>query len=456
MVENIISTNMSSKTDIVNSQSHQKPEPTRLCRFSAPITAAESITQTAQYAKDPKTYLEENLGKYTVERRKDLLCIPSEVDKDIYGNGNHKTHFQQHTANLFDKEAGLFFITGVQAQLAALKIHCQRAWNDRVAWHVTSHLESAEERAFEELYRLERRLLGSIDDENATVEEIKQVLSLPKSQRPAAILVELPSRTLGCKTYTFYELEAISSACKENGVRFHLDGARIWEIEPYYRTTAGKTFADIARLFDTVYVSFYKGLRSSSAGAMLLGDEELIREAKVWQRRAGGNAFALMYEVIDCERGYNENIGTFGRKWEKMSEIQNGIMAATGKFKTAGGKRIVSFVAVPATCCQVRTVFLGYTTDELVAARDRVEDKINVRVFERIRPKKTVDEMNKAERASIVDTHGNDVERSDDNLCHEIEWLIGPETLKIETKVFVDAYVALCEELVAARKGGKD
>lgn len=440
---------MSNSDSNNNNESEQRKEPIRLFKFVSTLTVPEQIKESAEYAKDPRTYLEVKLGKATVDKRKDLLCIPDEVDKDVYGAGTHKSHFQQHIAKLFGKEDGLFFITGVQAQLAALKFHCHSC--NIAAWHSTSHLETAEEKAFQELYGLQRISLGARHDENPTVNEIKEVLSLPEGERPAVVLLELPNRELGCKTYTFSELKEVSKACKNAGVKLHLDGARIWEIEPYYQETAGKTFADIAKLFDSVYVSFYKGLRSASSGAILLGDNELIKEAKIWQRRAGGNAYTLFHEVIDCEKGFNENIGTFDAKWKKMRDVQSRIMAATKAFKTDDGERIVDSVVDPPTSPQVRTILNGYTTEELIAARDKVDERLSIRVFERVRPKQTLDEMNKAERAAMLETNGNNVAKPKPAV-HELEWFIGAETLQLDTQVFVDGFVGLCEELLAARK----
>ena len=446
-------TDAPNRCDVIDGGPNGKPDPTQLCMFMSPMTTLEMISRTADYGKDPKAYLEGVLGADALEKRRDLLSIPEKVDRDIYGGGEHKAHFERHIAKLLGKEYGLFFITGIQAQLAAVKVHCDRAGHNRAAWHISSHLESAEERAFEALYGLERILLGSEGWELPSVEDIKEVVSLPPDRRPAVILVELPNRVLGCKTYTFAELEEISSACKENDVKFHCDGARLWEIEPWYQKTAGKTFADVSRLFDTVYVSFYKGLRGATGAILICGDEMFVKEAKMWQRRAGGNAFTLMYEVIDCERGYNENIGTFERKWAKMDDIVTQITAATKKFKTPEGGKIVNFMPEKSTCCQIRTVFGGHTTDELAAARDRVQDRMNVRVFERVWPKKSLDEKAKAERDGNKATNGDSPEGSVDNRRNIIEWMIVSMTEKIETKVFVDAYVALCEELI---EGSKD
>jgi len=50
--------------------------------------------------------------------------------------------------------------------------------------------------------------------------------------------------------------------------------------------------AEIATLFDTVYVSFYKGL-GGTAGGMLLGEKEVIAEAREWRHRHGGTLYNL-------------------------------------------------------------------------------------------------------------------------------------------------------------------
>ena len=448
-------TNAPNRCDAVDKKAEKKPPPTMLNVMFPQLTASEMIAQTAEYAKHPRTFLESKFGNTYLNERKHLLSIPHEIDKDVYGDGQHKSQFQSHIAALLGKEHGLFFITGVQAQLVAMKIHCEHAGNNRVAWHVSSHLESAEERAFEALYGLERQLLGTKDEVLPTVDEIKKVISLSPSERPAVILVELPNRVLGCQTYTFAELEEISSACEEYGVKFHCDGARLWEIEPFYQKISGKTFADIGQLFDTVYVSFYKGLRGVTGAMLVSNDEQLMKESKMWQRRAGGNAVCLAYEVIDCERGYNENIGTFRQKWKKMEEVVERVKEATEKFKTKDGKQIVAFMPERPTCCQTRTVFQGYTANELILARIKVQDRINVRMFNQLWPKQTLDEKLQAERDSHGEANGEQTKTAEDDRRHIVEWMIGIERQNLDTKVFVDAYVALCEELVAADEASR-
>jgi threonine aldolase len=82
-----------------------------------------------------------------------------------------------------------------------------------------------------------------------------------------------------------------------------MDGARLWEAQPFY----DRPHAEIAALFDSVYVSFYKGL-GGMAGAALAGDAALVAEARVWQRRHGGNLVTLHPFVVAAEVALDERL----------------------------------------------------------------------------------------------------------------------------------------------------
>jgi threonine aldolase len=82
-----------------------------------------------------------------------------------------------------------------------------------------------------------------------------------------------------------------------------MDGARLWEAQPFY----DRPHAELAGLFDSVYVSFYKGL-GGIAGAALAGDAALVAEARVWQRRQGGNLVTLQPFVVAAELALDERL----------------------------------------------------------------------------------------------------------------------------------------------------
>jgi threonine aldolase len=88
---------------------------------------------------------------------------------------------------------------------------------------------------------------------------------------------------------------------RARGAAVHADAARLWEAQPFY----GKTHAEIAALFDTVYVSLYKGLEGP-CGALLAGPRDVIVEASIWRKRLGGNAAAAWPIAALGELGLDE------------------------------------------------------------------------------------------------------------------------------------------------------
>eukprot|EP00041_Stephanoeca_diplocostata_P024117 m.603844 g.603844 ORF g.603844 m.603844 type:complete len:297 (-) comp22456_c0_seq14:1519-2409(-) len=133
------------------------------------------------------------------------------------------------------------------------------------------------------------------------------------SWSPAAIVIEIPQRMNGGATITFDDLRQLRSVCTRKGIHMHMDGARLWEAQPHY----GRSISDICALFDSVYVSFYKGL-GAMAGAMLCGSEAFVDAAREWRHRLGGQPFTFSPAWIDCtvncatslrNRSYGADIG---------------------------------------------------------------------------------------------------------------------------------------------------
>ena len=75
---------------------------------------------------------------------------------------------------------------------------------------------------------------------------------------------------------------------RERGAAAHLDGARLWEACAGY----GRTPAEIAGLFDTTYVSFYKGI-GALPGCCVGGPADVVAEVREWRQRMGGTLYGL-------------------------------------------------------------------------------------------------------------------------------------------------------------------
>lgn len=244
------------------------------------------------------TYKLSHHGDRTVGVLKEALeTVDNQMPSDMYGTGTVIEEFQNKMAKILGKETAVFFPSGTMAQQIALRIWADEKGSRKVAYHKLSHLELHEEDGLRELQPLTPILLGE-DHCLLTLEELQR-LAKPLS----CLLIELPQRELGGVLPTFEELQEISTFCRENGIRLHLDGARLWESLPYY----DKSPQEICELFDSVYVSFYKGL-GGVAGAILAGPKNFSEEAIVWKRRYGGDLVSLYPYVLTADYYYEKRI----------------------------------------------------------------------------------------------------------------------------------------------------
>ncbi len=211
-----------------------------------------------------------------------LAMIPADTVQDHYGQGGAVAELEAEVARLLGKEAALFFPSGTMAQQIVLRVHADRRGRRGIVFHPWSHLDWHEGRGYERLHSLHGIPCGPLGE----------VLSLRALQTireaPAALLLELPQRDLGGDLPSWDELVAETDWARSRGAAVHMDGARLWEAAPYYE----KTPAEVAALFDTVYVSFYKGL-GGITGCCLAGPRDVLMEADEWRVRHGGRLYGL-------------------------------------------------------------------------------------------------------------------------------------------------------------------
>ena len=245
------------------------------------------------------------------------------VDWDRYGEGVWLSDFEARIAAELGKEAAVFMPTGTMAQAIALRIACDRARAETIAFHPTCHLEIHEARSYAFLGGLRAMTCGPAQglmtaaDFSALADPI------------GALLVELPQREIGGQLPPWGDLTELCAAARERKTHLHLDGARLWEAAPHY----GRSHAEIARLFDSVYVSFYKGL-GALAGAALAGDTEFVREARTWQHRYGGRLVTLLPLALSASLGFTRNL-------PKMAAYRDRAIAIARELETLPGLTIV-------------------------------------------------------------------------------------------------------------------
>jgi threonine aldolase len=262
-------------------------------------------------------------GHPPVPVREQLEALASEAaegeEADAYGEGKLVADFEQEIAGLLGKEAAVFLPSGTMAQQIVLRIWSERTGHSTVAFHPTCHLELHEEKGYQRLHGLHARLVG---DPHAllTLADLQGV-----AEPIAALLLELPQREIGGQLPLWEDLEVQTAWARGRGAAVHMDGARLWESAPFY----GRSYAEIAALFDTVYVSFYKGI-GGVTGAALAGPADIVAEARVWQVRHGGRLRQVFPYVLSARANLRTRLPRFPHYHERAVEVARVLSAIPG------------------------------------------------------------------------------------------------------------------------------
>ncbi|WP_214780399.1 aminotransferase class I/II-fold pyridoxal phosphate-dependent enzyme [Exiguobacterium sp. s22] len=244
--------------------------------------------------------------------------VREDEPSDQYGQGKTIRQFEEKMAQVLGKESAVFFPSGTMAQQIALRIWCDETGKSTVAYHPLCHLEIHEQDGLKELHHIEPILVGE-ENRLMTLEEIQALPDI------ACLLLELPQREIGGELPTFEELVAIHEHCREKGIHLHLDGARLFESLPYYEKEA----SEICALFDSVYVSFYKGI-GGIAGAILAGPKSFCDTSKVWKRRYGGDLISLYPYILSSDYYYE-------MRKDKMTEYRDYAVQLAARFNELDG-----------------------------------------------------------------------------------------------------------------------
>ncbi|CAE8641156.1 unnamed protein product [Polarella glacialis] len=226
----------------------------------------------------------------------------AECESDVYGQSLGLQAFEDEVAALLGKPAALFFATGSLANVTALKVHGAR----RAILHPTSHL--AHHDCLTEAAT--QRLGAAASASQMLPQELSEPAFVGNFSKPLhpsdfedfrwaakdCLVMELPQRMNGGATPSWESIVSICQEAKKQGASRHMDGARLWEVQAFY---TGRSLAELAGQFDSVYVSFYKGLGAMN-GAMLAGSPGFVAEARLWRQRLGGTLRSFSPHWLHC------------------------------------------------------------------------------------------------------------------------------------------------------------
>jgi threonine aldolase len=222
---------------------------------------------------------------------------------DSYTLGGIVEELETECARILGKERAIFMPTGTLANHMAVRALANGP--SRVIVQEESHFYQDEGDCAQTLSNLTLMPLGK-GRATFTADEVQHVIDQTKAGRAvprvSAIAIETPVRRKQGESFDAAEMKKIVALARREGIRLHLDGARLFLQAGF----TGESVAETSRPFDTVYVSLYKYFNSAS-GAMLAGPRDIIDGMYHARRMFGGslsNAWPFATVALHYFRGF--------------------------------------------------------------------------------------------------------------------------------------------------------
>ncbi len=204
----------------------------------------------------------------------------AEVGDDVFGDDPTVNHLQEACAGSFGFEAGLFFPSGTQSNLAALMAHCQRGEECIVGQE--AHTYRYEGGGMAVLGSIQPQPLQNLPDGSLDLAQVEAAIKPDDSHFAITRLIALEN-TIGGKVLPREYLARAVALARRRGLAIHLDGARIFNAS----VKLGLAPADLCAGFDSVSVCLSKGL-GTPAGTVLVGNRRFIERARRMRKLLGG------------------------------------------------------------------------------------------------------------------------------------------------------------------------
>ncbi|MCB0623475.1 MAG: aminotransferase class I/II-fold pyridoxal phosphate-dependent enzyme, partial [Saprospiraceae bacterium] len=251
--------------------------------------------------------------------------IGAEVGDDVFGEDPTVNALEDKAAALFGKEAALFCPSGTMTNQIAVKVHTQPL--DEVICDHFSHVYQYEVGGYAFHSGVAVNLLAGTHGK-ITAAQIEAAIKPPFDWLPRTRLVVLENTCNkgGGSIYTLAELRPIRQLCLQQGLRLHLDGARLFNA----LVETGESTIETGREFDSISICLSKGL-GAPVGSLLIGDATFIRQARRVRKVMGGGmrqagilAAAGIYALdhhVERLREDNERARIIGRLLEALPYV---------------------------------------------------------------------------------------------------------------------------------------
>ncbi len=286
------------------------------------------------------------------------LAADGGIVRDSYSNGGAVERLENDFAELLGKERAVFMPTGTLAN--HLAVRALAAGDGRAIVQADSHLYNDSGDCVQTLSGITLIPLGA-DRPDFTLEEVEATLDRTaggRVRRPVRVIsIETPVRRHFGAIFDRRELERIADLAQREGIRLHLDGARIFLQAAY----EGRDLAEYAAPFDTVYVSLYKYFNAPS-GAILAGPRALL-DGMYHTRRMFGAGLPAAWPFAAIAHHY---LPGFIERYRQAVDASESWIAQLARHDAFSIERVPK---------GTNLAWLRVRTDDVAAFRQRLRDR---------------------------------------------------------------------------------
>src|SRR5574338_355150 len=206
----------------------------------------------------------------------------AKVGDDVFGEDPSINELERLASEMFGMEAALFCPSGTMTNQIAIKCHTQPG--DEVICDENAHVYQYEGGGIAFNSGASVKLLpGNLG--RITADQVVAAINPDDPHRAHSSLVclENTSNRGGGSCYDFEEIKRIHKVCKDNNLKFHLDGARLFNAMVVKKETP-KQYGE---LFDSISICLSKSL-GCPVGSLLLGKKDFIKKARRVRKVFGG------------------------------------------------------------------------------------------------------------------------------------------------------------------------
>jgi threonine aldolase len=206
----------------------------------------------------------------------------AKVGDDVFGEDPSINELESMSSEMFGMEAALFCPSGTMTNQIAIKCHTQPG--DEVICDEIAHIYQYEGGGIAFNSGASVKLLtGNLG--RITASQVIAAINPddPHRAHTSLVCLENTSNRGGGSCYEFEEVKRIYKICKDNNLKFHLDGARLFNA----LVAKNETPKQYGELFDSISICLSKSL-GCPVGSLLLGKKDFIKKGRRVRKVFGG------------------------------------------------------------------------------------------------------------------------------------------------------------------------